>query len=285
MPFHADTSLAEALRADPGLADRLLGLLGPDNALSRLLAAGRLPAGRIHLSDAAAIAEVPVETLLALVGGAATAEPAPPSRPAMPAPDPLPAPVPAPILAPIPAPIPANDWFAQAERNCAAQIDVRPMLAEGRDPFAAVIKAAAGVEPGAFLILDAPFDPAPLRRVLADKGLMSVGRPIGPDHWRICFRREGCAPEAEPQQATLRKPGETWREGDAVHIDVRGMTPPGPLTAVLRVVESGETEEIVVHHDRDPMLLYPELEERRWECVTKSTHGDEVRLLLRPLRD
>ena len=36
---------------------------------------------------------------------------------------------------------------------------------------------------------------------------------------------------------------------------------------------------------RDPMLLYPELEERAWECVRKTTHGDEIRLLLRPIAD
>ncbi|HYG86376.1 MAG TPA: DUF2249 domain-containing protein [Azospirillum sp.] len=265
MPIHADTSLAEALRADPGMTDRLVALLGPDNALSRLIAAGHLPAGRIHFSDAAAIAEVPVEKLLELAGESAQPEPEPAPPPA--------------------APTAGNDWFAQAEQNCAVQIDVRPMLAEGRDPFTVVVKAAAAVEAGAFLILDAPFDPAPLRRVLANKGLMSVGRPVGPGHWRICFRRDGSTPDSEPQQPTLRKPGETWREGKAIHIEVRGMMPPGPLTAVLRLIESGETDEILVHHDRDPMLLYPELEERGWECVKKSTQGDEVRLLLRPVRE
>jgi uncharacterized protein (DUF2249 family) len=268
MPFSAETSLAQALRADPGLADRLSGRLGPDNALSRLLADGNVPTGRIHFADAAAIAGLPVDALLALAE-----EPA--------------APAPAPAAPPLPAAAGSgNDWFAQAERSGAATLDVRPLLAEGRDPFAAVLQAAGVVEPGGFLILDAPFDPAPLRRVLAGKGLMSVGRPVESGHWRICFRREGCAPdESVLDLPALRKPGETWREGEALHIEVRGMTPPGPLTAVLRLIEGGEAEEVVVHHDRDPMLLYPELEERGWECVSKSTHGDEVRLLLRPITE
>jgi len=266
MPFTADTSLAKALRDDPGLTGRLVEGLGPDNALSRLLVAGRLPAGRIHFSDAAAIAEVPVTALLIMAGG----------EEAVPAPEPPPP----------PPPSSGNDWFAQAEQNCGARVDVRPLLAQGQDPFAAVIKAAGTVEPGAFLILDAPFDPAPLRRVLAEKGFTSVSRPVGPGHWRICFRRQGCAPDDAPDMApALRKPGETWREGDVLHIEVRGLTPPGPLTAVLRLIEAGEARTILVHHDRDPMLLYPELEERGWECVSKSTVGDEVRLLLRPLAE
>ena len=264
MTVTADTSLAQALRADPGLADRLTGRLGPDNPLSRLLAAGNVPAGRIHLADAAAIAGLPVDAFLALAD--APAEPAPAPPPA--------------------AAVSGNDWYAQAERSGAAILDVRPLLAEGRDPFAAVVQASAAVEPGGFLILDAPFDPAPLRRVLAGKGFMSVGRPVEAGHWRICFRREGCAPdEAVLDLPALRKPGETWREGQTLHIEVRGMTPPGPMTAVIRLIESGEAEEIVSHHDRDPMLLYPELEERGWECVTKTTQGDEVRLLLRPIAE
>ncbi|WP_431857192.1 DUF2249 domain-containing protein [Azospirillum sp.] len=262
MPLTADTSLAQALRADPGLADRLAEGLGPDNALSRLLESGNVPAGRIHLADAAAIAGVPVERLLELAGAAPAAPPAP---------------------APAPA---ANDWFAQAERTGAATVDVRPMLAEGRDPFAAVLQAADAVPPGGYLILEAPFDPAPLRRVLAGKGLMSQGRPAGPGHWRICFHRDGGPPDdSDIGLPTLRKPGEAWREGDVMHIEVRGLVPPGPMTAVLRLIEAGEAQEIVVHHDRDPMLLYPELEERAWECVRKTTHGDEIRLLLRPIAD
>lgn len=266
MTFTADTSLAKALGADPGLADRLTGRLGPDNALSRLLAAGNVPTGRIHFADAAAIAGLPVDTLLGLANAPAAAAPAPAAAP------------------PPAAAASGNDWYAQAERSGAAALDVRPLLAEGRDPFAAVLEAAAAVEPGGFLILDAPFDPAPLRRVLAGKGLMSVGRPVEPGHWRIVFRRDGsAADDAVLGLPTLRKPGETWREGAALHIEVRGLTPPGPLTAVLRLIEAGDVEEILVHHDRDPMLLYPELEERGWECVTKTTHGNEVRLLLRPI--
>jgi len=267
MPFTADTSLAQALRADPGLADRLTGRLGPDNALSRLLAADNVPMGRIRFADAAAIAGLPVAGLLALADGPA-------------------APAPAPATLPLPAAAAesGNDWFAQAERNGAATLDVRPLLAEGRDPFAEVLQAADAVAPGGFLILDAPFDPAPLRRVLAGKGLMSVGRQAGPGHWRIAFRRDGSAPDdALLGLPTLRKPGETWREGDALHIEARGLTPPGPLTAVLRLIEGGAAAEIISHHDRDPMLLYPELEERGWECVSKDTRGDEVCLQLRPI--
>ncbi|HYH23569.1 MAG TPA: DUF2249 domain-containing protein [Azospirillum sp.] len=260
----AESLLSDALRADPAAAGRIAGALGADNALSRLLSAHRLPA-LIRLDDAATIAGTPVERLIALAEGGAG-----------PAPAPSPAPPPAASAAP------AHDWFAQAEENCGARLDVRPLLAQGQDPFAAVMTSATQVPPGAFFILDAPFDPAPLRRVLAGKGFMSVGRELAPGHWRICLKREGGGAEAHAPAAAVRMPGETWREGGALHIEVRGLAPPGPMTAVIRLIEQGEAGPIVVHHDRDPMLLYPELEERDWECVDKHTDGGEVRLTLRP---
>jgi hypothetical protein len=260
-PLSASTLLSDALRADPGAAVRVAEALGEGNALGRLLGAHRLPA-LIRMDDAAIIAGIPVERLIALVQGeAAPSVPSPP---------------------PAASTAPAHDWFAQAEENCGARLDVRPLLAQGQDPFAAVMKASTQVPPGTFLILDAPFDPAPLRRVLAGKGFMSVGRELTPGHWRICLKRDGGSADAAAPAAPVRMPGETWREGGALHIEVRGLAPPGPMTAVIRLIEQGEAGPIVVHHDRDPMLLYPELEERAWDCVDKHTDGGEVRLTLRP---
>ncbi|MGQ9364714.1 DUF2249 domain-containing protein [Azospirillum sp. ST 5-10] len=181
-----------------------------------------------------------------------------------------------------------TDWFAQAERRGGPPLDVRPLLAGGQDPFAAVMDAAAAVGPGDFLVLDAPFDPAPLRRVLAGKGFTSLGRQVAAGHWRICFRRDGGdggdgagAGNAAPAAPAARLPGESWREGQVTHIDLRGLAPPGPLTAVLGLIDGGEAEIIMVHHDRDPALLYAELEPRGWECVARQRHGDEIRLILR----
>ena len=50
MILTAETSLAQALRADTGLAGRLADALGPANPLSALLAGGNVPAGRIHVA-------------------------------------------------------------------------------------------------------------------------------------------------------------------------------------------------------------------------------------------
>jgi hypothetical protein len=78
-----------------------------------------------------------------------------------------------------------------------------------------------------------------------------------------------------------RAPGEQWRDGDGVHIEVRGLAPPGPLVAIIRLLESvPDATPVIVHHDRDPQLLYPELAERGWTAQPIQGDPGEVRLQL-----
>jgi Uncharacterized conserved protein (DUF2249) len=56
-----------------------------------------------------------------------------------------------------------------------------------------------------------------------------------------------------------------WRTADAVHIDLRGLEAPEPVMTVLQAIESGDVDTALVgHFDQEPILLYPELEERGW---------------------
>ena len=75
--------------------------------------------------------------------------------------------------------------------------------------------------------------------------------------------------------------GKRWVEADGVHIDVRGLPPPAPLVAILELVGSiGDTTPVIVHHERDPQLLYPELAEIGWRAVRIDGAPGEVRLKL-----
>jgi len=75
-----------------------------------------------------------------------------------------------------------------------------------------------------------------------------------------------------------------WTEDGSAHIDVRGLPPPQPLVAILRRVHTlGAGGELIVHHDRDPMLLYPELAEIGWEAERIAAPLGEVRLRLKAL--
>jgi len=56
-----------------------------------------------------------------------------------------------------------------------------------------------------------------------------------------------------------------WRERDERHIDVRDLPPPEPLVEVPPLIDSApdpDSTRLVMHHDRAPLLLFPELRGR-----------------------
>ena len=64
-----------------------------------------------------------------------------------------------------------------------------------------------------------------------------------------------------------------WRTADAVHIDLRGLEAPEPVITVLQAIESGDVDTALVgHFDQEPILLYPELEERGWSHEIMDSH-------------
>jgi hypothetical protein len=75
--------------------------------------------------------------------------------------------------------------------------------------------------------------------------------------------------------------GKRWVDGDGTHIDVRGLPPPEPLVAILALVrDTRDATPVIVHHDRDPQLLYPELSEIGWSAQRIAAPPGEVRLRL-----
>ncbi|RAU22019.1 hypothetical protein CU669_09995 [Paramagnetospirillum kuznetsovii] len=172
------------------------------------------------------------------------------------------------------------EWLAPALD--VAAMDVRGFLAEGVDPFAAIMEAAAGIEFGGFLVIDAPFNPSPLRRVLAGRGFSSYGRKLSEGHWRVFFHLDGGADWESGADVKVSPEGAmTWREDDGIHIDVRKLAPPNPMLAIIRLIETlTGNETVVVHHEREPHFLAPELAERGWRIARIANEVVNVRLWL-----
>ena len=172
------------------------------------------------------------------------------------------------------------DWLATA-LDC-PPLDVRGILADGTDPYAVLMEAAAAIAEGGFLVVDAPFNPSPLRRILAGYGFSSYGRKLAEGHWRIFFHRDGGSDWERGAEVEVQSEGAMiWREEDGLHIDVRKLTPPNPLVAIIRLIESIDgAEAVVVHHDREPQFLPPELAERGWHIARMTSETANIRLWL-----
>ena len=70
-----------------------------------------------------------------------------------------------------------------------------------------------------------------------------------------------------------------------ITIDNRGLHPPEPMVRILgALAELGDDDELLAIMDREPMLLYPELERRgcTWEFVRKEGGHELTVRRLRP---
>ena len=168
-------------------------------------------------------------------------------------------------------------------------IDLRPLLAEGTDPLQTVLERIASLPADGVLVLDAPFDPLPLRRLLAGKGWSSEARRLADGHWQVTCRRDGkgrMAGDPPPPGEACPGPGDLdvalQQRADGLHIDLRGLAPPRPLLAVLRLLNGLEDGgPVVAQFDRDPVYLYPELAEIGWTAERQAGETPSVTLVLR----
>ena len=56
-----------------------------------------------------------------------------------------------------------------------------------------------------------------------------------------------------------------WRDGEGVHLDLRGLEPPEPMIAILQEIDGNSDGDVVTAvMDREPIFVYPEIEERNW---------------------
>jgi AcrR family transcriptional regulator len=122
-----------------------------------------------------------------------------------------------------------------------ARIDVRPLIARGVDPLAAILEAVAGLPRAGVLLLEAPFRPAPLLALLARRGHSAAAEPLAPDHWLVEVIAGG-APAVE---------------------DLRDLEPPEPMERVLAAAAALAPGEVYLARlPRFPRMLVPHLEER-----------------------
>lgn len=179
------------------------------------------------------------------------------------------------------APLPAGSAVTE-KRDTGAHahvppfhLDVRPALAEGREPLEDILALARRVPDDGTMILDAPFNPIPLRRMLNEAGFADAAEQLAPAHWRITFRRA-----REPFVQSAGEP-HVWHADATIHIDVRGLPAPKPMIEILKLVDScPAVTTIMVHHDREPEFLYPELAQRRWGHQVVTRGADEIVIAL-----
>ncbi|WIW44810.1 DUF2249 domain-containing protein [Bradyrhizobium sp. 62B] len=126
-------------------------------------------------------------------------------------------------------------------------VDVRPILRAGGEPFSIIMAALERLEPGEGLRLYAPFKPVPLFDVMASKGFAHREAELEGGEWEIRFMPDdGSVGIAEPASAAASD--DDW---------------PEPMVRILAALERlapGQTLHALL--SREPVFLFRELEKR-----------------------
>jgi hypothetical protein len=70
-----------------------------------------------------------------------------------------------------------------------------------------------------------------------------------------------------------------WTDRDSTHVDVRGLPRPQPMIEIMQLLQRLPGDAVlIVHHDRDPVWLYPELAQAGWWADVIDGDPGEVRL-------
>jgi len=145
-------------------------------------------------------------------------------------------------------------------------VDVRPTLRAGGEPFGEIMAAIAKLAPDQGIRLLATFKPVPLFHVLGSKGFSYEAKELDGGDWEVLFSpgaatapADNVAPAAKAATAT---DASAW-PAPVQHMDNRDLDPPEPMVRILATTEkmaSGEVLSALLC--REPIFLLPELAKR-----------------------
>jgi uncharacterized protein (DUF2249 family) len=255
MTFTLKTKIATALKERPDLKEILPAFHPAFKKLQNPILARTLTR-LVTVEDAAKIAGVNPEAMLAVMNTPGVPQDLPPRSANT-------------------EPAPRPPWY---ETDRITELDVRPQLAAGDDPFKIIIAATRELPAGQILELIASFEPAPIIRVLQKQGWASWLRWEG-EACHVAFwyakqkQADGGTGVVVPSER-LEKLAAGWV------IDVRGLEPPQPMVYVLRTLEDAELVlPLTIKHQRVPSVLFSHLEDTDYKWSTKE-HEDGVDIVI-----
>ncbi|WP_407178592.1 DUF2249 domain-containing protein [Bradyrhizobium sp. STM 3562] len=143
-------------------------------------------------------------------------------------------------------------------------LDVRPLLRAGEEPFSTIMATLDRLEQGQGLRLYAPFKPFPLFGVMESKGFAHEEAELEGGEWEVLFTPATVASQAV--ELSDIAPADDWPE-PILQLDNRELDPPEPMVRILAAAETlapGQTLFALLR--REPVFLFRELSKRghRW---------------------
>jgi uncharacterized protein (DUF2249 family) len=190
------------------------------------------------------------------------------------------------------------DFITSLKKEQLVELDVRPVIASGKDPLNIITEKVKAIKPGQVLKIINSFEPVPLMLLLEKQGFAVYADVINDNLVETYFYKQtitGNNSLAQNSHAGLRQAQsgqaqsgqEGWEETlqkfrDKLQtIDVRPLEMPLPMLTILEALENlPEDKALFVYHKRIPVFLLPELAERKFDYRIKEIMDGEVHLLI-----
>ncbi|AUC13377.1 hypothetical protein SZ54_4917 [Rhizobium sp. UR51a] len=142
------------------------------------------------------------------------------------------------------------------------ELDVRPLLLGGGEPFPAIMEAVAGLAPGEALRLYATFRPVPLFKVMAERGFDHQVSEIGGGDWEVLFTPQFTETEkisVSPAFASNAEEPQIWPD-PVIYLDISNETAEGQTIRTLAALDRLPLGAVIfLLMPQEPTFLYPEL--------------------------
>jgi len=166
------------------------------------------------------------------------------------------------------------------------ELDVRPSLAAGVDPFNLIMEKLKEINDSQALLIINTFEPIPLLNILKGRGYQyETTRPIDNEVHTLIYKVADHSSKEEVK--TIDK--KDWSFTDAVkafegkmsEIDVRDLEMPMPMVTILEEIEKiKEDSALYVHHKKLPQYLIPEMENRGFTFVSNEIDENNIKLII-----
>ncbi len=156
------------------------------------------------------------------------------------------------------------------------ELDVRPIIASGEDPFKQIMGKAKNLKEDETLLIINTFEPVPLYSVLRKKGFGH--KTINENGvWNIYFYQE----EIQPSNETNNTKSKPEFNEEIFELDVRNLEPPEPMVKILETLPKlSDNTVLLVHHHREPLMLYDKLAERGYSAETNKIEDNYYKVLI-----
>ena len=177
--------------------------------------------------------------------------------------------------------------YSDMDKTKIIDLDVRPILESGVDPFNVIMETLKTVSDDETLKIINTFEPIPLLNILKGKGYDYESERPEDGIVHTFLRKSSDIQKQESDKKETERPELTYEDlerkfaGKMTELDVRDLEMPMPMVSILEAIESLEIDHaLYVHHKRLPQYLLPELKQREFDYKTKEVDEDNMKLII-----